>query len=60
MSQDDIDRLLAYLREHPEEMQRVHAMLAREIVAFAAMKGFEITEEELKARQALVHLINGT
>ncbi|MEF3695702.1 Nif11-like leader peptide family natural product precursor [Desulfolutivibrio sp.] len=60
MSQDDIDRLMAYLREHPVEMQRVHTMLTRELVAFAAMKGFEITEEELQARQALVHLINGT
>ena len=60
MGQDDIDRLMASLRDHPEEMRRVRAMPVRDVVAYAAGKGFAVTEEELEARQALAHLIFGT
>lgn len=60
MSQDDIDRLMAYLRDHPEEMRRVRAMPVRDVAAYAAGKGFSVTREELEARQALAHLIFGT
>lgn len=60
MSQENIDRLYAYLLEHPEEMSRVKDMVLKEIVSFAHEHGFEIEPEELKARQALVHLIHGT
>lgn len=60
MSQEHIDQLMEYLKEHPDEMEAVHSMLLHEIVDFASKKGFEISSEELQARQALIHLINGT
>ncbi len=60
MSQENIDHLMEYLREHPEEMETVQSMLLHELVDLAAQKGFDTCAEELQARQALIHLINGT
>ncbi len=60
MSQENIDNLMAYLKEHPDEKETVQSMLLHEIVEFAGKKGFTISAEELQARQALIHLINGT
>jgi len=60
MSQDDIDRFLEHLREDKDELLLVSGMPLDELVAHAASLGFSFTAEELKARQALVHLVEGT
>ncbi|MEA4855475.1 Nif11-like leader peptide family natural product precursor [Solidesulfovibrio sp.] len=60
MSQDAIDRFLEYLRADKDRLLLVGGMPLGELVAYAASLGFVFTAEELKARQALVHLVEGT
>ncbi|WP_428559194.1 MAG: Nif11-like leader peptide family natural product precursor [Solidesulfovibrio sp. DCME] len=60
MSQEAIDRFLEYLRQDRDRLLLVGGMPLDELVAYAASHGFAFTAEELKARQALVHLVEGT
>ncbi|MHC1790036.1 Nif11-like leader peptide family natural product precursor [Solidesulfovibrio sp.] len=60
MSQEAIDRFLAWLRDDNDRLLLVGGMTVDELVAHAAARGFAFTAEELKARQALVHLVEGT
>ena len=60
MSQDSIDQFLAWLQFDKERLLLVGGMSLDELVAHAAAHGFVFTAEELKARQALAHLMDGT
>lgn len=60
MSQEEIDRFIEYLRDNKDRLLLVGGMPLAELVAYAASLGFRFTAEELKARQALVHLMEGT
>lgn len=60
MSQDAIDHFLEYLRANKDELILVSGMPLDELIEHAARLGFVFTTEELKSRQALVHLVEGT
>ncbi|EFL51284.1 conserved hypothetical protein [Solidesulfovibrio fructosivorans JJ]] len=60
MSQDAIDQFIEYLRENKDDLILVSGMPLDELIEYAARRGFSFTAEELKARQALVHLVEGT
>ena len=60
MSQEAIDRFLLWLQADKDRLLLVGGMPVTELVAHAAAQGFVFTVEELKARQALVHLVEGT
>jgi len=60
MSQDAIDRFIEYLRGNKDDLIMVSGMPLDELIAYAGKHGFIFTAEELKARQALVHLVEGT
>ncbi len=60
MGQEEIDRFLDYLRENKDRLLLVGGMPLSELVEYAGSLGFHFTAEELKARQALVHLMEGT
>jgi len=60
MSQEAIDQFLAWLQADKDRLLLVGGLPLSELVAHAAAHGFVFTVEELKARQALVHLVEGT
>jgi len=60
VSQQEIDNFFKHLEENPPEMERMKAMVTEEIVNYAERLGYTFDTEELEARQALVHLFNGT
>lgn len=60
MSQDELDRLFEFLRTHPEEMERMRNLGCARFVKQARRMGYLIDEDELLARQALIHMIEGT
>jgi hypothetical protein len=60
MAQDELDQFMKFLEDNPEEMAAVKELRGREIVGYARAKGYRFSWEDLQARQALVHLIEGT
>ena len=60
MSQENIDRYLQWLQADKDQLLLVSGLSLAELVEHAAALGFVFTVEELKARQALVHLMEGT
>ena len=60
MSQENIDLYIQRLQADKDQLVLVSGMSVEELVAHAASLGFIFSVEELKARQALVHLLYGT
>jgi len=60
MSQDELDRFFRHLEEHPEERGKVRELYLMQLVKLAREQGFAVDADDFLARQALVHLIEGT
>ncbi|MDK2955654.1 MAG: hypothetical protein PWQ57_1150 [Desulfovibrionales bacterium] len=60
MAQEALDLFMKFLEENPEDMAAAKELRGREIVGYARAKGFSFTWDELQARQALIHMIEGT
>lgn len=60
MSQDEIDRLFAHLDENPADREKLRGLDLARFVERARAMGYDIEAEELQARQALIHMTEGT
>lgn len=60
MSQDNIDKFLEWLENHPDKKKEIKGLKASGLAGYALALGFKFTVDEIKARQALIHLIEGT